>query len=271
MSSSASIIATSEQEWPHIRVNGIALEQEAIALEMQYHPADSRQEAVFLAAQALVIRRLLQQRIAELGIKVAPVAGETDEEAEIRTLIEQEIDLPQTDAASVKHFFESNPERFMSPPLVAARHILLAAAPDDLVERSEQREAAEALIIRLQQGEDFAVLATTHSVCPSRAQGGALGQISKGQTVPEFERQLLRLPLGLALQPIESRYGFHVVQVDLRVEGEALPFAVVENRIRAELGQRVWHKAVVQYLQTLVGAARIEGIELQGATSPLLQ
>lgn len=269
--SSATIIATSEQEWPHIRVNGVALEQESIAREMQYHPADSRQEAVFLSAQALVIRELLQQRIAELAIAVAPLAGETDEEAAVRTLIEQEVTLPDMDADSVKHFFDANPERFMSPPLVAARHILLAAAPDDQLERSEQREVAEALIARLQQGEDFAALATAHSACPSKAQGGALGQISKGQTVPEFERQLLRLPIGLASQPIESRYGFHVVQVDLRVEGESLPFAVVENRIRAELGQRVWQKAVVQYLQTLVGAARIEGIELQGATSPLLQ
>lgn len=269
--SNASIIATSEQEWPHIRVNGVALEQEAIAREMQYHPADSRQEAVFLAAQSLVIRALLQQRVAELGIAVAPVQGETEEEAAIRTLMEQEISLPETDAESVQRFFEANPERFMSPPLVAARHILLAADPADPVERSQQQEAALALIARLQQGEDFARLATEYSGCPSKAQGGALGQISKGQTVPEFERQLLRLPLGLATQPIESRYGFHVVCVDLRVEGEALPFAVVENRIRAELGQRVWHKAVVQYLQTLVGAARIEGIELQGATSPLLQ
>ncbi len=159
----------------------------------------------------------------------------------------------------------------MSPPLVAARHILLDADPADPVERSQQRDAALAIIARLQQGEDFSRLAAECSACPSKAQGGALGQISKGQTVPEFERQLLRLPLGLAAQPIESRYGFHVVCVDLRVEGEALPFAVVENRIRAELGQRVWHKAVVQYLQTLVGAARIEGIALQGADSPLLQ
>jgi peptidyl-prolyl cis-trans isomerase C len=129
--SNATIIATSEQEWPHIRVNGVALEQEAIAREMQYHPADSRQEAVFLAAQSLVIRELLQQRVAELGIVVAPVSGETDEEAAIRTLMEQEISLPETDAESVQRFFEANPERFMSPPLVAARHILLAADPQD--------------------------------------------------------------------------------------------------------------------------------------------
>lgn len=269
--SNAAIIATSEQEWPHIRINGTELVPDEIAREMQYHPADSRQEAVFLASQALVIRELLKQRIAALGITVTPQAGETEEEAAIRTLIDQEVALPATDSDSIRRFFDSNPDRFMSPPLVAARHILLAADPADPVERSQQQEAALALIARLQQGEDFARLAAEHSDCPSKAQGGALGQISKGQTVLEFERQLLRLPLGLSTQPIESRYGFHVVWVDLRVEGEALPFAAVENRIRDTLEQRVWQKAVVQYLQTLVGAAHIEGIELQGAASPLLQ
>jgi peptidyl-prolyl cis-trans isomerase C len=227
---------------------------------------------VFLASQSLVIRTLLQQRVAELGIVVTPVSGETEEEAAIRTLMEQEISLPETDAESVQRFFDANPERFMSPPLVAARHILLAADPSDPDERSQQQDAALATHCSAAAGRGFFSAGNAEcSACPSKAQGGALGQISKGQTVPEFERQLLRLPLGLATQPIESRYGFHIVWVDLRVDGEALPFAVVENRIRAELGQRVWHKAVVQYLQTLVGAARIEGIELQGATSPLLQ
>src|SRR5690606_7278051 len=77
----AELIASSEQEWPRIKVNGVAIAAEAIAQEMQYHPAGSREEAVFLASQALVIRELLQQRIAVLGLKVSPAAGESEEEA----------------------------------------------------------------------------------------------------------------------------------------------------------------------------------------------
>lgn len=52
------LIVTSEQEWPRIKVNGVALAQEAIAQELQYHPASTRQEAIFLASQALVLREL---------------------------------------------------------------------------------------------------------------------------------------------------------------------------------------------------------------------
>ena len=76
---------------------------------------------------------------------------------------------------------------------------------------------------------------------------------------------------GLVGQPLESRYGFHVVYVDQRIEGVQLPYDAVAQDIRRELYQRVWQKAVAQYLQTLVGAADIQGINLAGADSPLVQ
>lgn len=266
------LIASSEQEWPRIKVNGVALAAESIARELQYHPAPNRQEAVFLACQALVIRELLQQRIQALGLQVTPHAGEPAEEAAIRALIECEVPLPVADEAACQQFFERNRQRYASAPLLAARHILLACPADDADERDAMRAQAEQLVSQLQQpGADFAALAMAHSACPSKAQGGALGQISKGQTVPEFERQLFRLPLGLASQPLESRYGFHVVWVDQRIEGQLLPYEAVEGSIRAELNQRVWQVAVAQYLKGLVGEADIQGIILDGAESPLVQ
>lgn len=270
--SAPELIATSEQEWPRIKVNGVAIEPQAIALELQYHPADTRQEAVFLASQALVIRELLQQRIATLGLRVQVQAGESEEEATTRALIEQEVPLPHADAAACQQYYANNRARFASAPLLAARHILLACEADDAEERSRVGEQAQELLAQLQaDGTRFAELAAAHSACPSKLQGGALGQISQGQTVPEFERQLFRLPLGLAGRPLESRYGFHLVWVDQRIEGEQLPFEVVEGSIRAELDQRVWQVAVVQYIKSLIGEADIQGIVLEGADSPLLQ
>ena len=128
------------------------------------------------------------------------------------------------------------------------------------------------MLVQLQADpQRFTELALAHSACPSKEQGGALGQLSKGQTVPEFERQLFRQPQGLVSQPLESRYGFHVVYVDQRIEGLQLPYEAVAQDIRRELYQRVWQKSVAQYLQTLVGAADIQGIQLAGADSPLLQ
>jgi peptidyl-prolyl cis-trans isomerase C len=89
--------------------------------------------------------------------------------------------------------------------------------------------------------------------------------------VPELERQLFTLAPGLASKPLESRYGWHVINVDQRIEGQPLPYEAVAVAIRTQLQQGVWQKALVQYLQTLIGAADIRGIALQGADSPLVQ
>lgn len=268
----AQLIASSEQEWPIISVNQVSVSPEAMAQELQYHPAESREEAVFLAARALVIRELLQQRIAELGLSLEIGPGENAEEAATRLLLEREVNVPQCDEATSLHYYENNRGRFHSAPLLAVRHILLECAPDDAEARALAHVQAEILLQRLADFPgSFAELAVKYSACPSKAQGGSLGQISKGQTVPELERQLFTLAPGLASKPLESRYGWHVVSVDQRIEGMPLPYEVVSTAIRTQLQQGVWQKALVQYLQTLIGAADIRGIRLQGADSPLVQ
>ncbi|WP_095143423.1 peptidylprolyl isomerase [Pseudomonas sp. Irchel s3b6] len=268
----AQLIASSEQEWPIISVNQVPITPEAMARELQYHPAPSREEAVYQAARALVIRELLQQRIAELGLSLQLGAGENEEEAATRLLLEREVQVPECDEATCERYYDSNRARFHSAPLLAVRHILLECAPDDAEARSLVHVQAEILVQRLEEFPgSFAELAQKYSACPSKAQGGSLGQISKGQTVPELERQLFTLAPGLASKPLESQFGWHVVSVDQRIEGKALPYEVVSTAIRTQLQQGVWQKALVQYLQTLIGAADIRGIHLQGADSPLVQ
>ncbi|EJM80311.1 peptidylprolyl isomerase [Pseudomonas sp. GM60] len=268
----AQLIASSEQEWPIISVNEVVITPEAMAQELQYHPAESREEAVYLAAKALVIRELLQQRIAELGVSLEVGAGENEEEAATRLLLEREVIVPQCDEQTSLRYYENNRGRFHSAPLLAVRHILLECAPDDAEARELAHAQAEVLLQRLEDFPgSFAELAVKYSACPSKAQGGSLGQISKGQTVPELERQLFTLAPGLASKPLESRYGWHVVSVDQRIEGMPLPYEAVSTAIRTQLQQGVWQKALVQYLQTLIGAADVRGIHLQGADSPLVQ
>ncbi|MCK9817875.1 peptidylprolyl isomerase [Pseudomonas chlororaphis] len=268
----AQLIASSEQEWPIISVNDVSITPQAMAQELQYHPAESREEAVYLAARALVIRELLQQRIAELGIALDIGAGENEEEAATRLLLEREVQVPACDEETCQRYYQSNRGRFHSAPLLAVRHILLECAPDDAEARALALTQANSLLQRLTDVPgSFAELALQYSACPSKAQGGSLGQISKGQTVPELERSLFTLAPGLAGKPLESRYGWHVISVDQRIDGLPLPYEVVATAIRTQLQQGVWQKALVQYLQTLIGAADIRGIRLQGADSPLVQ
>lgn len=260
-----------QQEPPNIYVNGVAISAHDVALETQYHPAKSKKEAQFLAAQALVINELLQQEAEKLGIKATPLSSESQEEANLRVLLEQEVQQPSITATDCQQFYDSNPLKFTTAPLVSARHILIAADPKNALERSKHQEQVQGFIQELQNGADFATFAREYSACSSKQHGGSLGQISKGQTVPEFEKALFKLPLGLAPKAIESRYGYHIVEVQQHLRGKLLPFNSVQKAISQELEERVWHKSTAQYLQILVGQATITGITLAGADSPLLQ
>jgi len=103
----------------------------------------------------------------------------------------------------------------------------------------------------------------TRSSVGERGPGGSLGQVSKGTTVPEFERQLNLLPEGLADKAIESRYGFHVVHVRRKIEGKALEYSMVTDKVRGYLTHRSSHLAIQAFIQELIEKADIQGIKMK--------
>jgi peptidyl-prolyl cis-trans isomerase C len=152
------------------------------------------------------------------------------------------------------------------------RHILLAAAPDDVGARAQAEDRANELIARLtDEPGRFAELAAAESGCPSASDGGHLGLIARNQTVPEFEDVVLRLEPGLATRPVESRYGFHVVEVLSREGGEPLPYESVHHLIADYIRERAWRRAVSQYIGRLAADAEIMGVDLGVDDSPLVQ
>jgi peptidyl-prolyl cis-trans isomerase C len=86
-----------------------------------------------------------------------------------------------------------------------ARHILVA-----------DREAAEDLKTQIENGADFAALAREHSQCPSRSQGGALGEFGPGQMVPEFDRVVFNEEVGKVHGPVQTQFGYHLIEVTSR-------------------------------------------------------
>lgn len=257
-----------------IHVNGVEITSEAINIESAYHKesgVDPRY-AHRRAAVALTVRELLRQRAIELGLAAPDDDDEESLDAAIDSLISQEVDIPSADEETCRHWYDKNPEKFQTKPLVEVRHILIAGHPEDLEERERARTTAEELIQQLKDDPDaFPRLAAEHSRCPSAKEGGHLGQVSNGETVEEFEAAALRLPVGLAEQPIKTRYGFHVIEVLQRVEGEQLPFAAVHDKIREYLEAGSHQRAINQYIKILSGAADIRGIDLEQSEAALIQ
>lgn len=257
---------------PKLAVNGIAIAEDELARELQYHPAASHDEALHAACRALVVRQLLLQRAEALAITAKAEEGESPEEARIRALIAREVAAPEADDASCRQWYDANPTRLAAPWRMRLRHVLLACAPDDLDGRAKAREQAETLLAELREHpERFAEKAMRFSACPSKDDCGELGWIEPGQTVPEFEKRLLREVPGLLVHPLESRYGLHVVELLAREGGEPLAFEEARPRIAAYLRAQVLQRAVSQYIGVLAGEARIDGFAFAGADSPLVQ
>lgn len=246
-----------------IAVNGVDIDDDAIAAELPHHQAADN--PLRSAVHEVVLRRLLLQEAARLGLN----AGSEDDR--IEALFAREVQVPQADEAACQRYYQGHPERFRSGDLVEARHILFQvtpSAPLDLL-----RGTAEQILAELQvHPERFAELARQYSNCPSGAVGGSLGQLGRGQCVPEFEDLLFRLGEGeLSGRLLETRFGLHIVQVERRIAGVCVPFEAVQAQIADQLQRQSWQRALHQYLHLLVGRADIAGVELEGASSPLVQ
>ncbi len=255
-----------------VSVNGVAIPRETIVREMQNHPAAKPIAAWREAASALVVRELLLQRAQQLGLNPEPISDtdgrrESDEEALIRGVVEHEVTVPEPDDASCRRYYAQNRARFRALDIYEASHILFAADPSDREVYARARADAEAVLATLQENpESFAALAQAYSRCPSAAQGGNLGQLTKGQTTPEFERALLALAQGeLCAEPVETRYGFHIIRLERKHEGRELPYEAVAERIADYLRESVRRRADAQYVARLVSAAQITGLTLEGA------
>ena len=246
-------------------INGFELTDAMVEAELPFHQETAN--PVQMATQELVFRRLLLDKADELEIE-----GSTDQER-IDAVLSQEIHIPSADTETCKRYFEQNSSFFTTGAIAEASHILFQVTPNlDL--NSLRAKAQEVLQLVKDAPDQFAELAKTFSNCPSGAVGGQLGQLSKGQTVPEFEAALFTMkPGSISDKLIETRFGLHIIQLHRRDDGKPIPFEQVETKIHDYLEQQSYARGLHQYLQRLVAAADISGIELQGAEagSPLVQ
>jgi peptidyl-prolyl cis-trans isomerase C len=263
---------------PAVSVNGVEVSRADIAREIQNHPAPTPGEAHEAAVRALVVRELLLQEAARLGIAATPQAvgegaRENDEDATVRALLEDQVAVPDPGEAECRRFYEQNLARFRGPDIFEVSHILFSADRADADAFANAVEAAGMTIKELEEHpERFGEIAAAHSDCPSAGQGGNLGQITSGQTTPEFEAALLALQPGqISPEPVWTPYGAHVIHLARRIDGEQLPFEAVGEKITDYLADAVFHRAVHQYVGILAGRGRIEGFEMAGASSPLVQ
>jgi peptidyl-prolyl cis-trans isomerase C len=195
--------------------------------------------------------------------------------ASIEALLAQSIAVPQPSEDACRRHFAAHAADYRSGDRVRARHILFAVTPGVDVRTLRQRAESALLDVRCHcDGEidRFAAAAAELSNCPSGAEGGALGWLTRDDCAPEFAREIFAGPeIGVLPRLVHSRFGLHVVEVLARETGTDQSFEAVHGAVRMALQQNAYVTALRHYLQVLAGAAEMQGVAIDGADTPLVQ
>lgn len=251
-------------------INGIALHEPGEALD-----AETLRERAFT--------ELLRQRAVHLGLLprrgdlVAPALNEAERHV-IEAMTDDEVTSPEPADEECRRYYDANKGRFIVGQALQVRHILFAVTPGVNVHALTQR--AETALLELIRKDvapgRFEQLAAELSNCPSSVEGGDLGWVIPEDCAPELANELFfqsdsRWGMGVHPRLVHTRFGLHIIEVLGRKKGTLPAYEEVADAIRQRLQHQSRATALRQYMRLLVGQAKVEGIELEGADSPLVQ
>ena len=173
-------------------------------------------------------------------------------------------------------YYDQHRDQYRSPEQVKVRHILIKTplpGPDGKVDPAgvaQARKKAEDVLKQLKAGGDFAELAKKYSEDTASAkEGGSLGWIERGRTVPEFEKVAFSLPKGSTSDLVESSYGFHIIQVEDKQDARVKSLEEVKAQIEPALKHDKAAQAAEAKATALLSQARTLGLEKAAAAAGL--
>ncbi len=174
---------------------------------------------------------------------------------------------PPTDAEQ-QAYYNAHASDYKVDEQVRVRHILIKAATP--AEDAAARAKAQGILDQLHKGGDFADLAKKNSDDPgSKTQGGELGFIKRGATVPPFEQAAFSLQPGQTSGLVKSQFGYHIIQTEEKQTAHTRPFDEVKPQILAALTQQKEQAAQQAYAGQLAGEAKKSGLQATAAAHHL--
>lgn len=193
----------------------------------------------------------------------------------IDVLIARQVVVPEPTEQACERHYQANVGHYRTGEKVHARHILFALTQGMDVVKLRDRAEACLLDVRCHDGsggDGFARSAREFSNCPSGADGGDLGWLTRDAVAPELARELFgQAQVGVLPRLVHSRFGLHVVEILARQPGQGQPYSAVRGAVAMALRQQSFVTALRQYLQLLAGDARLLGVDLDAADTPLVQ
>ncbi|HEV7572446.1 MAG TPA: peptidyl-prolyl cis-trans isomerase [Thermoanaerobaculia bacterium] len=149
----------------------------------------------------------------------------------------------------LKERYEREKERYRLPERARLREIIVVK-PQDASKIEAAHERANALAAEGRTG-DFAKLATTSSDSGTKAKGGDLGEVARGELLPDLDKAVFNATAGTVLGPIETKSGWHILKVESRLPSEVPAFESVKDRLRKDASDDTWQRDYKAYIDRL--------------------
>jgi peptidyl-prolyl cis-trans isomerase D len=182
---------------------------------------------------------------------------------------EENVQVTQDD---LRTYYDAHRDQYRTPEQVKVSHILIKTplpGPDGKVDEkgvAEAQRRAEDLQKQLKGGTNFEELAKKYSEDPGSAkQGGSLGWIGRGQTVPEFEKTAFSLPKGQLSDLVKSSYGFHIIRVDDKQEAHMKSLDEVKSEIEPVIKHQKAQQIAQKKAEDLLKQAKAQGLDAAAA------
>ena len=237
------------------------LSQESAALKITIPDADVDSKVADIKKQ-FPDEQAFTAALAQRQMTPDKLKNEIRQQLQAMKVVETEIGptVTVTDV-DVNDFYTKNPDKFQEPEAVHVAHILIRT-PENADAAAKQKAKAEAasVLAQLRKGGDFAALAKQHSQDPGSAvNGGDLGFVPRGQTVPAFEQAAFALAKpGQLSGVVESPFGFHIIKMVAHRDGRTVPLTEVKAQVEQFLRQQKMQEKTAAHVEKLKSKGKIE-------------
>jgi parvulin-like peptidyl-prolyl isomerase len=158
--------------------------------------------------------------------------------------------------------YDREKEHYRLPERARLREIVILK-PSNAAAVDAARQRAEQLAAQARANADFSLLATTASESGTKSKGGDLGEVARGELLPDLDKAVFNATSGAVIGPIESKSGWHILKVEQRLPSEVPAFESIKDKIRKDAGEDAWQRDYKAYIERLRKEAFIQINEAQ--------
>jgi len=206
------------------------------------------------------IKRVVEELVNQELLYLDAIENKLDETQEFKEMLEQTkntllkgyalnklISNEEVSEEESKKYYDEHMEYYEKKESLIASHILV-----------DSEEKAEDIIAEIEKGLSFEEAAGKYSSCPSKDVGGALGEFTRGQMVPEFEEAAFEMEEKEISKPVKTQFGYHIIKlIEKRPEGQ-MAFEEVKDQISEQVLRLKQQDRYLSKIEELKGKYPVE-------------